>query len=55
MVDGPAQFQPDREVVLLPVAFKREVYQQYCGEQTKNSFDVSDESLKVTEQYFNRV
>ena len=47
--------QPDREEVLLPVAFKREVYQQYCGEQTKKSFDVSDEWLKVTEQYFNRV
>ena len=47
--------QPDRDEVLMPFAFKREVYQSYCAGQIKESFDVSGDWLKCTEQYFNRV
>jgi hypothetical protein len=51
--------QPDKDEVLLPFAFKREVWEEYCG-QNKSMFeslslDPCGDWLTCTEQYFKRV
>ena len=49
--------QPDKDEVLLPFAFKREVWEEYCG-QNKSMFESLDpcgDWLTCTEQYFKRV